>query len=463
MISTQTISVTRPDIRPRLSSNASIPLGDISRSDTDNYGPATERSGELSPPLRQTVIADDDWDSKEGWPVVAAGSAIFFVYLGLIYSYGIIQLHLSEARLASVSTLAFIGSVAAAISPLTGPIVARIINRLGYRTTAAIGAGFVGLGEFAAGWSTKSVPAMFITQGFLFGIGRSLLFLPAATVPSLWFRRKRGLATGIVYGGAGVGSAVIALSMEKMITSLGIETTLKILGVVAWAICLPAAYFLKAPAGRGRAVSSVQWRLFCSVKFIIMLLMGAIATFPLFVPPFILPLYISSIGLSSQTGAAILAAWNLASAVGRIGMGFGADSWLGPVNSLLASLVIMGVTALALWPFASSLGLLIFFAILNGVGSGGYFSLTPVVIAAVFGDGELASVMSMTVTSWTFGYFMGQGSPIAGYLLEAYGGADGGIAAFRPAFFYAGSLTLASAGLLLAVRLMMNRKILARV
>ncbi|KAL3493998.1 major facilitator superfamily domain-containing protein [Aspergillus germanicus] len=414
-----------------------------------------------NPATDQTPTGDGAWDTKQGWPVVAAGSSIFFVYLGLVYSYGIVQLHLAEARLASVSTLSFIGSVGAAMSPLTGMIVARIIRVMGYRATAFIGSIFLGLGEFTAGWSTKSVPAMFVTQGFLFGVGSSMLFLPAATLPSLWFKKRRGLATGIVYGGAGVGSAVIALTMEKLIATTGLETALKILGGAAWAICIPASYFLTAPPGRARAVSTVQWNLFRSLKFLLMLLMGAIATFPLFVPPFLLPLYITSIGLTSGTAAAVLAAWNIASALGRIGMGFGADAFFGPVNSLFVSLTVIGVTAMALWPFANSLGLLIFFAILNGMGSGGFFSLFPVVVGAVFGFGELASIMSLLSTSWTFGYFLG--APIAGYLLDVYGGAEGGIAAFRPVFFYAGSLTLASAGLVLAVRLMMNRKVLARV
>lgn len=137
-----------------------------------------------------------------------------------------------------------------------------------------------------------------------------------------------------------------------------------------------------------------------------MFLMGAVASLPLFVPPFLLPLYVSSVGLSKQTGAAILACWNLASAVGRIGMGFGADAVFGPVNSMLLSLTVLGVTAIALWPFASSLGLLIFFSIFNGISSGGFFSLMPVVVGAVFGDGELAIIMSMLVSSWTFGYFL---------------------------------------------------------
>ncbi|KAB8218341.1 major facilitator superfamily domain-containing protein [Aspergillus novoparasiticus] len=376
-----------------------------------------------------TSCHGNEWDKKEGWPVVAAGSAIFFVYLGLVSPYGIVQLHLADAHPASASTLSFIGSLGAAMSPLMGMMVAQIIKHIGYRATAFIGSIYLGLGAFTAGWSTQS---------------------PAATVPSLWFKKKRGLPTGLVYGGAGLGSAVVAISLEELISVTGLEGALKILGGMAW-----------APAGSARAVSSIQWRLLRSLRFILRLLMGAIATFPLFVPPFLLPLYISSIGFASRVAASILAAWNFASALGRIGIGFGADIFLSPVNSMILSLTVIGISAMALWPFASSLGLLIFFAIINGMGSGGFFSLMPVVVGAVFGDGQLANVMSMLSTSWTFGYFLG--SPIAGYLLDAYGGTDAGLAAFRPAIFYAGSLTLASAGLLLSVRLMVNSKIFARV
>ena len=56
-----------------------------------------------------------------------------------------------------------------------------------------------------------------------------------------------------------------------------------------------------------------------------------------------------------------------------------------------------------------------------------------------------------------------KGAPIAGYLLDAFGGTEAGLAAFRPAFFYAGALTLASAGMILAIRLMIKQEVFARV
>ena len=173
MSSTQTISTLRVP-EPSLANDSAIQLTRLPGRTYSVHSPET--SPERGPPSPQNQ-AEDHWDSKQGWLVVAAGSALFFVYLGLIYSYGIVQLHLAEARLANVSTLSFIGSVAASVAPLTGTVVARVIRKFGYRATALTGSFLLGLGEFTAGWSTKSVPAMFVTQGVIFGVGAALVFL----------------------------------------------------------------------------------------------------------------------------------------------------------------------------------------------------------------------------------------------------------------------------------------------
>lgn len=127
--------------------------------------------------------------------------------------------------------------------------------------------------------------------------------------------------------------------------------------------------------------------------------MGAIACFSHFVPPFFLPLYSNSTGLSNANSALILEAWNISSAVGYIAMGLGADTILGPINSLLLSLIVFGLSVMVLWPLLSSLALLLAFSILNGVGSGGFFSLMPVVARRVFGSALAGNALSMLVTA----------------------------------------------------------------
>ena len=199
--------------------------------------------------------------------------------------------------------------------------------------------------------------------------------------------------------------------------------------------------------------------LFKNLKFILVLLAGAIGTFPLFVPPFFMPLYARTLGLSSGTGAGLLAGMNFASAVGRVLCGHLCDV-IGPLNSLFLSLLVCAISMLVVWPASQSLAPLAIFVVVNGMANGGFFSTMPTVVGNVFGSARVSVAMGMIVTSWAGGYLMG--APIAGYLLAAYGGTDAGFEAYRPAMFYAGSMALGAAGLVEGVRFSISRNLFAK-
>lgn len=73
-------------------------------------------------------------------------------------------------------------------------------------------------------------------------------------------------------------------------------------------------------------------------------------------PPFFLPLFCTSIGLTSTSSSLIIAGFNLASACGRICFGFAADGYLGRINSMLLCLSMNAISTLAIWPFANGIG-----------------------------------------------------------------------------------------------------------
>ena len=137
----------------------------------------------------------------------------------------------------------------------------------------------------------------------------------------------------------------------------------------------------------------------------LILLAGAAATFPLLVPPFFIPLYGQSIGLSSRVGAALLAAFNFSSAVGRILCGQMCDM-IGAVNTLFVSLLITALSILVIWPFSTTFAPLLGFSIINGLSNGGFFSIMPTVVGNVFGSARVSVAMGMIVTSWGAGYLM---------------------------------------------------------
>jgi nitrate/nitrite transporter NarK len=196
--------------------------------------------------------------------------------------------------------------------------------------------------------------------------------MTVSTTASQWFFRKRGLANGIVYAGGGIGGAATSLAMEKLVQQTGPAWTFRIIGLVTLATGLPAAWLIKERSPVRRK-TFIDWNLFRDVKFNLLFITGAIATFPLFVPPFFLPLYSHSIGLSPSAGAALVSGFNLASAFGRIGFGLICD-FIGPLHALFISLLLSAVSMLAIWPISSELGPLILFVVINGAANGGFFA-----------------------------------------------------------------------------------------
>ena len=146
-------------------------------------------------------------------------------------------------------------------------------------------------------------------------------------------------------------------------------------------------------------------RLLREFRFLVLFLAGAVATFPLFVPPFFLPLYSNSLGLSSGVGAGLVAGFNFSSAVGRLSCGYMCDR-MGPLNTLFLSLCLSAGSMLVIWPVSTTLAPLIVFVFINGVGNGGFFSTMPTVVGSVFGSARVSVAMGMIVTGWAGGYLM---------------------------------------------------------
>ncbi|KAM0754661.1 MFS general substrate transporter [Meredithblackwellia eburnea MCA 4105] len=396
------------------------------------------------------------------WLQVVYCSFLFGTSVGGVYGWGVLQDALTE--LASPSSVAYIGSMQAASTGIFAILAQRLIAAYGPTKIAFTGALFMGIGPIIAGSFPHNYAAIFMTQGVMFGVGQALCFGSAATLPSSYFLKKRNLATGCTFAGGGIGGAVLSLLSSALIQRVGIPWTFRTLGLLNLAINIPASLALKSRMPRKPLRSGapiVEWSLFKDLRFCLVFFGSGLGLFPLFVPPFFLPSYATTLGLSPTTGSLLLAGFNLASSVGRIGFGLGADRYLGSVNSLVLCLGFVGITTLVIWPFATTLPPLAVFAVVNGIASGGFFSLMPGVISSLFGSSKLGLAFGMTLTGWSIGYFWG--SPIAGFLLEAFGGVDAGFKAFQPAIFYSGALSLAACLLILAARITESKELWKKV
>jgi MFS transporter, MCT family, solute carrier family 16 (monocarboxylic acid transporters), member 3 len=407
-------------------------------------------------------IAEVVPDGGYAWLVVLGCAVMTFWFTAMLGSWGVIQTALLEDSLATIptSTITFVGSLGMGLSVGCSLLAVRVLGLLGARATALLGMSLIGLGTMASGFFSSDIGGLFGTSGVVFGLGMSLSFCISNTVPNQYFSSKLGLANGIVKLGGGLGATVSSIAFEALIRRVGTAWMFRIAGFMMLSTGLPAAWLVKERTSL-RGVSFIELSMFKNLPFVAIFIATAIGTFALFVPPYFLPLFARAAGLSSSTGAGIVAAFNGCAAIGRFAAGPVCDR-IGPLNTLSITMAVNALTMLAIWPISSSIGPLIVFALLNGVANGAFFTTLPTVVASIFGPGRAAVAMSTNITGWGPGYLLG--TPVAGYLLQAAGAEKArSIDLYRPAVFYAGGIAFASMVFVLVARLKMEKKLIKRI
>ncbi|KAJ3266161.1 hypothetical protein HDU77_002292 [Chytriomyces hyalinus] len=407
---------------------------------------ADERKLEPSdlPIVEGSLVADVAPDGgADAWMAVFASFTIHFLGLGVLYSFGIYAAYYSSNNLAPISVISFIGAIGASFLVGLGLVSGRLAEKFGFRVMIVIGAFVLSIGLLLASFSTQ-VWQLILTQGVLVGTGMSLSYFPAVSLPSQWFEKRRGLATGIAVSGSGLGGLVMSLLTQSMLTKIGFEWTMRATALIILVGILAVIPFVKTrlpPAPQ----SKTDWAVFKDHRFLLLLGTGFFATFANLVPVYFLPAYsIDVVGVSKTDAAVLVSIYNGSSAVGRILIGIGADTVVGRLNSLILCTFLSSASMLFIWTFARSYALLVLFACVNGFVCGGYISLFPVVVGAIFGVKRLPSLIGTLMSISAIANL--SGTPLAGVVRDALG--------YTGLTLFSGLLTLVSVVFALIVRFM---------
>lgn len=433
--STSSIPIVKPNaaqLRPRnpVEPATRLSLSSMTLEGATDKDPATatnvvtnDANGAATPAASAMTTMEliDNEDTEEyavegswaGWRVVICAALYFFFTLGLVYSFGIIQEDLISAGASDAATLGWISSLTIIPMPIFSIPFTKAVARFGNRSVAAAGAICTSVGYVCLStcWRPTSHPKLPLGDGvheglelrmgqmavfaLTLGIGYGLVFFSTSQIGVGYFKSRRGLAIGIVYSASGFGGALCAITLRALANRVGLAWSVRILGLTAGFIMLPLSFWLvpHQDERRKRCVEAFRPSLFLDSRFNLLLIATALGTFPMFVPPFLLPTYAKSAGLSPNTGAWLVAGYSLASAVGRVGFGIVADTRVGPVTSLLFALILASISIMAIWTVSNSLATLALAMVLNGGSSGALLSLQPPVNAAIFGVHQTALTM----------------------------------------------------------------------
>ncbi|KAI1729584.1 major facilitator superfamily domain-containing protein [Ditylenchus destructor] len=187
-------------------------------------------------------------DGGYGWLVVLGSFTIHVFSDGFVYSFGVIGQALVETYGYSNAEVSAIFSLISGLMYTVGPIAGVICNKFGCRTTAIIGSVLATVGCGLAYFSTRLVH-LILTVGVLVGTGFGLLYCPAIVIVTMYFEKKRSLASGITVCGSGVGAVLFSKVIGLLLTHLEKSNTnilfiFPIYGVFTL-LCIPCALLFR--------------------------------------------------------------------------------------------------------------------------------------------------------------------------------------------------------------------------
>ncbi|KAH6889400.1 monocarboxylate transporter [Thelonectria olida] len=351
-------------------------------------------SGQVPSP---TVNENEPPDGGYGWVCTAAAAVVNAHSWGFNSAYAVFLAHFLKHNSFPGSTplnYAFVGSLSLTFLLLVSPLATILVREIGIRPTMFCGVVLETASLLCASLATE-IWHLFLTQGVVFGLGLGLLFIPTAAVVPQWFTTKRSLASGVSLSGAGLGGLVYSLATAAMIRNLGLQYAFRILGILAFVVNTSCILLIK---DRNKTTGSNQNAFDTSLlkrwEYLLLLGFACFTMLGYFILIFTLANYANEIGLNASQGAVISALFNGGQAVGRPLIGYFSDS-MGRMNMAGSMTFLAGVLSLAVWINAKSYGMLIFYAISEGLVAGNFWATIAPLMAEVVGIKRVPSGLNI--------------------------------------------------------------------
>ncbi|TCD66716.1 hypothetical protein EIP91_001009 [Steccherinum ochraceum] len=411
---------------------------------------------------------DGGW---QAWLFISASFVVEMLVWGFVFSYGIFQAYYTSHppyQGKSAVAIAAVGPVAIAFQYVEALLLSFILGRYPELHKPMMWSGLILVsGSLLLSSFVSQVEILILLQGVFLGIGSGMMYWPSLFLVPDWFTRRRGLATGIVFAGSGVGGFVFPFIVQALLDGVGFRWTLRI-----WAAIMAVCGGLAIPGVRRRIpiqshipgqkrlrliprnLQFIHNPLFWAFSFSILL--QAMSYFPV-------SLYISvfTTTISSPLSASIvLALFNSSGVIGQILIGYLTDRMPYPQLMVISTLG-SSIAAFLLWGFADTLGRVFAFAIIFGGLGGGFSSVISAGSFESAGANPEQAPMAISAVFVSKGIAAFVGPILSGILLEAgksaaFGGRYGKFG-FGPVEIFVGTCAAATSVSSLAVAAMRPR------
>ncbi|XP_019343482.2 monocarboxylate transporter 8 [Alligator mississippiensis] len=414
-----------------------------------------------------------------GWVVVLAATWCSGAIFGIQNSFGILyvmlQADLPPARRdpSLEFKTAWVGALAMGMIFFCSPIVSIFTDRIGCRATAASGATVAFIGLLSSSF-TKSLEVRYFTYGILFGCGSSFAFQPSLVILGHYFKRRLGLANGIVAGGSCLFSISLPFFLKTVGKAIGLAHTFQVLSAFMFIQILLSLTFrpLLPPSSdshqdgqdklasrsmkqqcRNQMQNYFSMRVFRKKTYRIWAFGIATAVLGYFVPYVHLIKYVEEAFKEDQKEWILLVCLGAMSGLGRLVSGRIGDCIPGlkKIYLQVASFMLLGLMCMMI-PQCQKFEDVIVVCLFLGLCDGFFITIMAPIAFELVGPmqasqaiGYLLGLMAIPMTA---------GPPIAGYLHDYFG-------TYHPSFYFAGIPPIIG-GLVLSVVPLVHQRMLKK-
>lgn len=179
-------------------------------------------------------------ESCWAWMVLLASVVSQGLTLGFPTCIGIFFTELQREFQASNSETSWFPSIQTAMLHAGGPLCSILVGRFGCRATMMLGGVLASLG-MVAGSFCRTLGQLYLTAGFITGLGMCFSFQSSITVLGLYFTRWQVLANSLASTGVSLGITLWPLLSRYLLEDLGWRGTFLIFGGVFLHCCVCGA------------------------------------------------------------------------------------------------------------------------------------------------------------------------------------------------------------------------------
>lgn len=348
---------------------------------------------------KETNTLDLPPEGGYGWVCCLCVTLVMFSTWGCNSAFGVfLAFYLNNSSFpgASKYDYALIAGMTVFFGQGLPPFVLLFMRIFGLKIPMYFGIVIMCLGFVLASYAV-SLWQLYLTQGFLSGVGISFIFAPATTVLPGWFLKKRSFAMGLSLIGTGAGGVAYSLAVNKMIENTGNQRfALRILAITCSITCVVATLLLRQRVPM-KATGIRNWKAIkqhCNdmfsmhifkkwtVQLIAMWFMFALFGYTLMI--FTLSSYAVANGLTAHQGSSLTAILNGAQSVGRPLIGYTGDK-IGRTNITVMLTLLLTIFMFGFWIPADSYSSLIGFSICVGLCIGVANVMNTVLVADIVG------------------------------------------------------------------------------